>query len=188
MCAEWLKGFGFETVICERKFNADTKLTDEEPRVALCGFDSAKSRAVLEQAGFDLVVEASLGGKLHTFDNIILHTFPGATQTASDIWAAADDEPEINETVLAALQATDKEVCGIVPLTIAGKAVSSSFVGACAGALAIAELIRGLHGGKRYEKIAVQLRVSGQKKAVVHPNIDYAIEMAINGYVNKLNI
>jgi len=183
MCAEWLERFKFETAICERKFDANTRVVGEEPRVALCGFDSARSRALLQGAGFDLVVEASLGGKLHTFDNIILHTFPDSTQEPNVIWGTANDEPEINEAVLAALQ-TDKESCGIVPLTIAGKAVSSSFVGACAGALVIAELIRGLHGGNRYEKIALQLRVPEQKKAVLHPNRQYGIEMAVNGYAN----
>jgi hypothetical protein len=183
MCAEWLERFKFETTVCERKFDANSQVAGEEPRVALCGFDSARSRALLQGAGFDLVVEASLGGKLHTFDNIILHTFPDATLSPDVIWGTSNDEPEINEAVLAALQ-TDKETCGIVPLTIAGKAVSSSFVGACAGALVIAELLRGLHGGNRYEKIVLQLRVPEQKKAVLHPNHQYGIEMAVNGYVN----
>lgn len=48
---------------------------------------------------------------------------------------------DINEIIYRILEKLDDQKCGILPITIAGKAVSGSFVGACAGTLAIAELI-----------------------------------------------
>jgi hypothetical protein len=48
--------------------------------------------------------------------------------------------------------------CGILLQEIAGKAISSSFTGACAGSLAIAEVVRAIHGGRRCEFVALQLR------------------------------
>ena len=69
----------FNTIICERKFTKQTKREEEEPYVALCGFDSGNSRTYLEDTGFDLIIEAGLGGSLSQFDEISIHTFQNAT-------------------------------------------------------------------------------------------------------------
>jgi hypothetical protein len=60
ICSEWLEQRGFETTIVERAFDAATKRTDDEPFIGLCGFDAAEPRTLLEDAGFDLVIECGL--------------------------------------------------------------------------------------------------------------------------------
>lgn len=183
-CISWLEARGFNTVSTERKFDEYTKRINEEPFIALCGFDSASSRLNLENAGFDLIVESALGSNLATFDNIILHSFPGASKSPKDIWGDIDEtNQEINHPVHEILKKGDNDICGIIPLTIASKAISASFVGACSGALVIAEVLRGLNGGMRYEKIVAHLRAMDDIKAVKHNKSFYTTEMSRNGYI-----
>jgi hypothetical protein len=183
LCSAWLEERDFRTTITERRFDAATKRTGEEPFIALCGFDTAASRLPLEDAGFDLVAEAGLGKRLQTFDVIALHTFPGAAKSPREIWGNENETgPGINEAVYEVLACMDKEVCGIVPMTIAGKSISASFVGTCSGAMVIAELLRGLHGGKRYDKINIQLRDIDSRVAVVNKKNDYTVELSKNGF------
>lgn len=184
LCSKWLESRGFKTIITERRFDSNTKRIEDEPFVALCGFDSASSRLPLENAGFDLIVESGLGNDLSTFDRIALHTFPGTAKTPVEIWGDMDETKlDINEAIYNILKKLDDEECGIIPITIAGKSVSASFVGACSGALAIAELIRGLHGGLRYDKITLQLRNIENIQAVPHKNGTYLLEQSRNGFV-----
>ncbi len=188
MCNSWLEARGFNTMITERKFDEHTKRINEEPFIALCGFDSASSRIHLENVGFDLIVESALGSNLATFDNIILRTFPAASKTPKDIWGDIDEtNKEINRSVLEILKKEDNDICGIVPISIAGKAVSASFVGACSGALVIAEVLRGLNGGRRYEKIVAHLRAVDDLKAIQHSKGNYTIEFGKNGFVGIMN-
>jgi hypothetical protein len=185
-CSQWLENQGFGTKITERTFDEYTKRGKEEPFLALCGFDNAKSRQPLEDAGFDLVVEVGLGNNLHTFDLICQHTFPNAAKTAKELWKNdGTTDAEINKIVLEVLtREHDGEDCGMVPISIAGKSVSASFVGACSGALAIAEILRGLHGGHRYDKIMVQLRNVEDVTVTCNKNQHYSIELVQNGLVN----
>jgi hypothetical protein len=159
ICADWLDKRGITTRLIERKFDLRTVRRDDEPYAALCGFDNAYSRSILENAGFDLVIEAGLGDSMENFDKIMLHTFPSDFQTAEKVWGDLQAGLLPKERVLKALSATSKKVCGILELTIAGKAVSSSFVGACAASLAIAELLRARNGGLKIDKLVTQLRV-----------------------------
>lgn len=184
VCSFWLEDRGFQTIITERRFDDNTKRINEEPFIALCGFDSALSRLPLENAGFDLVVETGLGSSLSTFDMIALHTFPNASKTPDEIWGSEDHtKSHINEAVYDILKDMSDEECGIIPLTISGKSISASFVGACSGALVVAELLRGLHNGMRYDKIAIQLRDIANRKAIVHKKGSYTLEHSRNGFI-----
>ncbi|MCC7302472.1 MAG: hypothetical protein IT233_07515 [Bacteroidia bacterium] len=184
VCSDWLEDRGFRTIVTERKFDVTTKPNDGEPLVALCGFDSASSRVHLENAGFDLVIEAALGGNLSLFDNIILHTFPDSFKSPNDIWGGAvSQELEVNSLILEKFAHLEKKECGIIAQTLARKAISTSFVGAFAGALVIAELLRGLNGGIRYDTIVVHLRSIEHKQAIIHDKQKYSIEMSRNGFL-----
>ncbi|MGB8356675.1 MAG: hypothetical protein WCD79_22445 [Chthoniobacteraceae bacterium] len=155
ICANWLEARGFKTRLIERPFDHNIRRGDDEPRIALCGFDNPESRQLLEDAGFELVVDASLGASMERFDRIVLRTFPDASTKARDIYSnvqkekAPIDQLDFGEK---------KDECGIVLDEIAGKAISSSFTGACAGALVLAEVLRALHGGKRCEFLNAELR------------------------------
>ena len=157
LCSEWLEERGFRTRICERCFDSTVRREADEPYLALCGFDSAPARRCLEEAGFAVIVECGLGGSVDTFDQLSFHTFPEATRTPTQIWEKVETAEDVVKPLL--LDAFRKQdPCGIVAETLAGKALSSSFVGAYAGALAMGEVLRGLHGGIRCEVINAQLR------------------------------
>jgi hypothetical protein len=74
-----------------------------------------------------------------------------------------------------------KDHCGIVAETLAKKAISSSFVGAVAGALATAELLRAFNSGIRCELIQAHLR-NNEPPGVIVKNESYGIRVARSGY------
>ena len=183
-CARWLEKRGFRTIITERQFNENTKRADDEPFVALCGFDSAKARRLLETNNYDLIIECALGGNLSTFDDIILHTLPNSKNPPSKIWNPKIVTKEIiNTKVLKAFE-TEKN-CGILATTISSRAISASFIGAIAGSIVISELLRGLHEGNRYETIVLKLRDVENSSAVIMNT--YSTESARNGFVTIPN-
>lgn len=59
--ARWAEARGFRTRLVERLFPGGITVTDDEPRLALGGVDTAQARAAYEDAGFDCVIEAGLG-------------------------------------------------------------------------------------------------------------------------------
>lgn len=182
ICSAWLEARGFDSVVTERPFDQNTKRTGEEPFVACCGFDSAKPRRILEDAGFDLIVECALGTDAMRFDRIILHTFPDARCKPEVIWAN-DDRPEPNQRLVAAFRT--KEDCGILAETLARKAVSSSFVGAFAGALVAGEILRALNGGLRCEFFQIQLR-QNEAPGIIIKDENYLIRAARSGFCSAI--
>ncbi len=184
VASKWLEERGFNTLITERKYNENTIRIEEEPFIALCGFDSASARLHLDNTGFDLIVEAGLGGNLNEFDSIHLHTFPNSFKLPKDIWATVESENEINSEVQKQFDHLEKNGCGIIAKTLASKAISSSFVGAFAGSLVIAELLRALNGGNRYDIISIHLRNMEFNEAVLNKKKNYDVELSRNGFVS----
>jgi hypothetical protein len=184
LCSEWLEALGFLTRICERPFDATVRRSGDEPYIALCGFDSALARRSLEGAGFALVVECGLGGSVDTFDHLSLHTFPDATRIPGQIWA---EDATLNTKAKPALLNAfrTQEPCGILAETLANKALSSSFVGAFAGALVIAEVLRGLHGGARCQIINGQLRSNSPLRVALREE-NYQRRLGISGFTSVL--
>lgn len=182
LCSGWLEARGLGTRIIERPFDDLTRRSGEEPFVALCGFDNLKSRSLLEGAAFDLVVECGLGGETATFDDILLHTFPGASQKAAEVFGGGGDrEAPAHPGALTGAFGEMRD-CGILLATLEGKAVSSSFVGAYAGGLVVGELLRGLHGGVRCEMVRAHLR-SNDAHGVVLMAEAYQNRLVRSGYV-----
>lgn len=152
--AEWLEQKGFRATLEERRFGGWSRRAPHEPAVALCGVDNALARASLEHAGFGLVVETGLGAGSQAFRNFSLHTFPSsliAAQIWGDDFAAAG--PDVSH--MPAYQASNHprlDECGLAQL--ASRTVGVPFVGLTAAALAIAELLRRLHGGPALELVS----------------------------------
>lgn len=84
-CSEWLESRGFQTRLIERPFDANFRRRDDEPGLALCGFDSNPARRDLATAQFLRAVESGLGGTANNFDTVNLHTFPNP-RPASELW------------------------------------------------------------------------------------------------------
>ena len=123
---------------------------------------SAASTTLLAAApsiasAFAFVVEAGLGRGHRDFRTIRLHTLPGS-RLASDIWKSGGDGEDVSAR--AAYQRMLKEgeldACGVTLL--AGKAVGAPFVGAVAACLAVAEVLRLLHGGPLHHLIDLDLQ------------------------------
>jgi hypothetical protein len=178
VCSDWLEARGFKTLLSERPFDENTKCAGDDPLIACCGFDTAKPRRILEDAGFDLIVECALGADAARFDRIILHTFPEARQKPASIWAD-DDQPEADRNLVEAFGSKDD--CGIIAETLAKKAVSSSFVGAVAGAFVTGEILRALNGGVRCEFLQTHLRYNEPPGVILKHEI-YALRAARSGF------
>lgn len=152
VCARWLEARGFRTKICERAFDATIRREPNEPLIALCGFDKAEPRRLLEGAGFARVIECGLGSSIHDFDLIHIHHFPGF-RMANEVWKNAGGAVGKPNPKLIQSLTPDGERCGALAIETAGKAVSTSFVGAMASAAVFAELLRSFNRGPRYDEL-----------------------------------
>jgi hypothetical protein len=152
--AKWLEGKGVEVAMEERSFGEWSRRSPSEPRVALFGVDNSLARASLEQAGFELVVETGLGAGPQAFRNFSLHSFPSSLN-AAELWSSDDlrnANSVLNMPAYAPSKHPELDECGLVQL--ASRTVGVPFVGLTAGAFAIAELLRRLHGGPAIEVLS----------------------------------
>jgi hypothetical protein len=161
-CATWLERRGFQTRLIERPFDENFRRREDEPGLALCGFDSNPARRYLGTSSFLRVVESGLGGTPNNFDTISLHTFPNP-RPASELWPDYSPE-EISRRQArqermarenAAYTGMNEDECGRYDL--AGKSIAVPFVGVTAAALVVAETIRLFHGGQSYTNIKLSL-------------------------------
>ena len=151
-CAAWLERMGFSTVVTERKYTEHDRWNEDEPGIALCGFDRARPRSFLGKTGFGMVLECGLGDSLMDFDTIHTHVFPHSQSSPESLWGNVPDRaPKIREEDVA-LFSEGHQPCGQLAIDTAGKAVSTSFVGAIAGAIVVGELLRRFNGGPRFEE------------------------------------
>lgn len=162
--AAWAERRGFQATIVERRFDDRLAVGPEDPAVALCGVDNALARAALEDTGFERVLEAGLGNGASDFLAIRLHSFPGARK-ARDLWAdaAAPAPAVLDQPAYRALSEQGADRCGLVQL--AGRTVGAPFVGALAGAMVVAELVKLANGGPSVALLDMHLRSPGQLQA-----------------------
>ncbi len=155
--AEWAERRGFSTMVHERVFDGSFTRQESEPPIALCGLDNAVGRRALDHVGFPFVVEAGLGRGYRDFRTMRLHTLPGS-RAAAEIWKAEGTGEDITDRAAYRKMLTDGALdrCGVTQL--AGKAVGAPFVGAVAACLALAEVLRLLHGGTLHQLIDLDLR------------------------------
>lgn len=161
-CSAWLENRGFQTRLIERPFDGNFRCRAEEPKLALCGFDSNPARRHLATAEFLRIVESGLGGTANNFDTISLHALPNP-RPADELWpdlAPAEDakRQEHQEQVArqnAAYARIGADECGRFEL--AGKSIAVPFVGTTAATLVVAETLRLLHGGPAYTDIKLAM-------------------------------
>jgi hypothetical protein len=172
LAARELERIGLEALITDRRFNEHTRRSDIEPaerRLALAGFDKIAPRRLLEDAGFNCVVDAGLGVGPTEYLGVDVHSFP-SSRTAREVFLDGEstgaDEELLDRPAYRA--ATEEAVrhgnaasleaarCGLID--VAGRAAGAAFVGAVAATIAISELVRIVNGGDRYETITMNLR------------------------------
>lgn len=161
VCSAWLEERGFRTRLVERRLDARFRRGDQEPGLALCGFDSNPARRGLATADFLRIIESGLGGTADNFDTISLHTLPNA-RSASELWPDASLEEQRADAARrqrvaqeSAAYAGLADECGRFEL--AGKAVAVPFVGTAAATLVVAEALRLYHDGPAYSALKLRL-------------------------------
>ncbi|WP_420443040.1 hypothetical protein [Candidatus Poriferisodalis sp.] len=165
MVQQCLEVLGHRTRLVERRFDDRTVPHLQEPKLALAGFDKPEPRRALGKK-FCRVVDAGLGAGSTDYLDMLIHSFPSQLTPES---AFPDTEPverqlvpayeaEIGHCIDKGEQPGDAH-CGVVEL--AGATAAASFVGAIAGALNVAELLRILHDGQHYASINLDLRSPG---------------------------
>ncbi len=165
--ASRLETLGFSTFITERPLDCSTRRRGDEPGLALVGVDDTAPRRLLEQIGFDVVIDAGMGGNPHNYLDILIHVFPSGIQ-AVNAWP---ENPERSASPVANQSAYQNQLqqlkdateldegeiwCGI--LDVAGRSVGAAFVGCVAATLVIAEALRYLAGGPNFEVLSLSLR------------------------------
>ena len=162
-----LEALGFNTAITERLFDTATHRNLGEPGVALVGVDDPAPRRLLDGAGFELIVDAGLGGGPQNYLDILMHSFPSGVK-AGTAWAERSnssasslvDQPaylDLHQQLSQTTELTDGEIrCGIIE--VAGTSAGAAFVGCVAAAFVLAEVLRTLGGGPRFEVLSVSLR------------------------------
>ena len=166
--ARWAEAHGFRTRLMERRFAADFRSSANDPAVALCGVDNGLARSALEDVGFDCILEAGLGAGVSDYLAIRLHSFP-QHRKARNIWAANKAEANVllAQPAYRQLAANGADRCGL--LQLAGRTVGAPFVGAIAGALTIAELVRLANGGPVTAVADLHLRNLDHRTVVRQP-------------------
>ena len=169
-----LEALGFNTNITERYFDSATRRSVNEPSVALVGVDDPAPRRLLEGAGFDLIVDAGLGGGPRNYLDILIHSFPSGIE-AADAFLARDaqyasslvDQPayqDFHRRVRRTTDLTDDEIrCGIIE--VAGRSIGAAFVGCVAATFVLSEVLRSFARGPRIEVLGVTLRSPDKPQA-----------------------
>ena len=167
LVAARLEALGFNSAITERYFDSATRRNVDEPGVALVGVDNPAPRRLLEGAGFDLIVDAGLGGGTQNYLDILMHSFPSGVK-AADAWAERFeslasplvDQPaylDLHHQLSQTTELTDGEIrCGIIE--VAGASAGAAFVGCVAATFVLGEVLRFFAGGPRFEVVGVSLR------------------------------
>ncbi len=148
-------------------------LLRHEPTVALAGFDKPEPRRALGDHRFTRVVDGGLGAGPVEYLDILLHTFPSSEDPAEvfkprggRIVQLADAyEKEIARQV-ASGQGEAAARCGM--LDLAGVSVGAAFVGAFAGSMVVADILRHLHNGTEFSVVAIDLRNPCDLQAVTN--------------------
>ena len=173
-----LEAIGFNTTITERHFDSATRRSANEPSVALVGLDDPAPRRLLEGAGFELIVDAGLGGAPQNYLDILIHSFPSGIQAANAWDARAEsntslvmDQPayrDVHRQLRGRTELSDGEIrCGIIE--VAGRSIGAAFVGCIAATFVLSEVLRSIAGGPRIEVLGVSLR--SPHKSQVSTNI-----------------
>jgi hypothetical protein len=161
LCRRWLEARGFRPAVFERAFDEQIKCANNEPALALCGFDGKGPRHLLDDAGFRRVVECGLGGRFDNFDTILMHTLPRDAVPSADFWNPVNRQ-QTDPIVRSLLDENPNytpagDSCGVIQLERASRSVAVPFVGAIAGSLVVAEVLRMAHDGESFAKVDMRL-------------------------------
>lgn len=150
MAASWLEERKFATRLLERRIDAAFRRTDDEPRVALAGFDDNRARQWLSSAGFGLVLDTGLGGEAGNFDSIAFRAWPNP-RTVEELWPL-DEPASVGNKVDDELGTPE---CGRV--LVDQIAIAVPFVGAIASCVVLGELLKRIGRGPVFHEMRLRV-------------------------------
>lgn len=158
--AEFAEGRGFGVVISERRFAETSARTQHEPGLLFCGVDNLDTRriAAQPQVGFDLVIDAGLGGSASEIFDIRIHSFPGF-KSPTDVWP--HQKPAIGERSLpTSLDSLVKQgrlnKCGALSINETSVGVPSTAV--VAAAIQVGQACRAIATSQYCDLVDISLR------------------------------
>lgn len=158
--ASYLESAGIRTTIVERRYNQNFQRNEDDPLIMLSGLDNSATRRQLRIEEFNSIMDFGLGGNSGTFDLIRFYNLPFAGKP-EDIWDANNTELQME----ALRKLTEKlNGCGYV------KGIAVSFVGVFASCLAVAELLKSYHGGRKTIQMNLSMRQLSKRKIVIDGN------------------
>jgi hypothetical protein len=157
--ANALRACGADVAVVDRRFDRHQRRQRDEPAMVLVGLDNDEARRSLSVAGFAQIINVGLGARAETFTAILLQRVEADSKILFADRAADSHAERLVREIPAYRSLADSDRCGA--LVAAGKAVGVAFVGTAAAAIALAEVLRPLHGGKCSASWQVNLRAPG---------------------------
>lgn len=162
LAEDWAEARGFNVRRVDRALQADLKLADDEPRLALSGFDRVAPRRLLAGAGFDAIIDVGLGRTASDFDRYRVNVFDRHRQIDAHFAGVADAAPKESVPDLPAYEQLQSQIGRCGAAEIGNASIAVPYVSAVAGATAIARAIA-ITSGQACSPGEVQ-RVSSQTR------------------------
>lgn len=153
--AHWFEAAGWITSLIERRHHGETSMANDPPLV-LSALDSPESRRLIASASFPYMVDIGVGHGPRDFETIQAHCI-AKDEDISGLWTHAGMADRSNLMSTSAYQEDDERVGGCGMEDIAGAGVAVPFVGAAAGAIAVAQSIRILSLGDTFKSFQLQM-------------------------------
>ena len=182
VAAAHLEQLGFRTRIVERRLTRSNALDSDAPTLLLAAVDSSFSRIGIMEAchasdAIRSIIDVGLGAQSGDFDQMTLHGSPFSETDMTRLLEGKrrEEQRADSHSGTAMLEeiatASALDACGLVRL--ANTAVGVPFVGAAAGAIVIAEILRRLANRPPTRAFSFDLRNPGLRlPSAVHSSRD----------------
>ena len=136
LAEQWAKRKGFDVRRVDRLLAPHQRVQENEPTVALCGFDSITARKLIDGCGFELVIDAGLGRAHTDFDVFRVTVFDSEYSVAAHF---PGDVPRSAPAPQDYEQLLGLDGCGAAKFE--GIGIAAPFVSAIAAATTVARAI-----------------------------------------------
>lgn len=132
----WCSARGFDVRRTDRWVDANHRIQDGDPRIAVCGFDNEAARKLLDSSGYDLIVDAGLGRGHADFERVRISIFDEQRRVADHFLGGNSSSNKAGQDYekLMGLDACGAALFGQV-------AVAAPYVSAIAGAIAVSRML-----------------------------------------------
>lgn len=141
LAESWAEARGFKVRRVDRPLMAGMTLADDEPRLALCGFDKVAPRRLLSGAGFEAIVDVGLGRTASDFDRYRVNVFDQERRIDAHFAGMTDNMPKESAPDVPAYEQLQSEIGRCGAAEIGNASVAVPYVSAVAGAVAVARVL-----------------------------------------------